>query len=108
MAISSRTVIPTRFKGISDNYGRLYSQFVRTGTVVPYNWFGYNQKRNQENGYIILLFPRIELFLLGRSRIGVGAGVGVDIFRPESESDLESFEIRRLDRPALNHFKSLY
>ena len=101
MAISSRSVIPTRFQGISDNYGQLHAQFVRTGAVVPYNWFGYNQEGNQENGYIILLFFRIELFLLGRSRIGVGAGVGVDIFWPESE--LESFEIRQLRRPALNH-----
>ena len=41
--------------------------------------------------------------MLGRSRIGVGGGVGVDIFRPESESELESLEICRLHRPALNH-----
>ena len=42
----------------------------------------------------IALF-RMENLLLGRSRRGVGAGVGVDIFRPE----LESLKIRRLRSP---------
>ena len=42
-------------------------------------------------------FFRIEYLLLGRSRSGVGAGVGVDIFRPESES----LKISRLRRPDL-------
>ena len=35
--------------------------------------------------------------MLGRRRSGVAAGVGVDIFRPESES--ESLEILRLRSP---------
>ena len=48
--------------------------------------------------YHIALF-NMEYPLLGRSRRGVGAGVAVDIFRPESES--ESLEIHRLRSPAL-------
>ena len=59
-------------------------------------------KRKLKNGYTILLFFRMELFLLGRSRSGDGAGVGVDAFRPESESELELFEIRRLRSPGRN------
>ena len=46
----------TTFKGIGDNYGRLHPQLVRMGAVFPYYRFGYNQKGNQENDYIILLF----------------------------------------------------
>ena len=41
----------------------------------------------------------MELSLLRLSRRGVGAGVGVDIFSQESESQLESLEIRRLRSP---------
>ena len=82
MAISSRSVIPTRFQGISDNYGQQHAQFVRTGAVVPYNWFGYNQEGNQENGYIILLFFKNRIVLVRPESNGVGAGVGVDIFWP--------------------------
>ena len=36
----------------------------------------------------------MELFFSGQSRGGVGAGVGVDIFRLQSKSELESLEIR--------------
>ena len=36
--------------------------------------------------------------MLGRSRRGIGVGVGVDILRPDSE--LESLNIRRLRSPA--------
>ena len=100
MAISSKSVISTRFKETSDNYGRLYSQFAQKGAIVPYYWSGYNHKGNQGNRYIHLISVfGIELLLLGRSRCGVGAGVGVDIFRPESESELESLEIRGLRSP---------
>ena len=42
---------------------------------------------------------RTQLFLLGRSRGGVRAGVGVDIFRPEPDLELESLEVRRLRSP---------
>ena len=40
MAISSKTVMPTTFKGIGDNYGRLHPQFAETGAVFPYYRFG--------------------------------------------------------------------
>ena len=48
--------MPITFKGISDNYGRLHAQFARRGAVFPCYRFLYNQKENQENGFIILLF----------------------------------------------------
>ena len=48
--------MPTTFKGIGDNYGRLHPQFARAGAVFPYYGFGYTQKGNEENGYIILSF----------------------------------------------------
>ena len=95
MAMRSKTVMPTTFKGIGDNYGQLHSQFARTGAVFPYYRFGYYKKGNQENGYIILLF----LEFVRRSRSGVGAGVRVGISRPESESELKSLEIRQLHSP---------
>ena len=40
--------------------------------------------------------------MLGRARSGVGTGVGVDIFSPESELESESLKIRLLRSPALN------
>ena len=40
------------------------------------------------------------IVLVRRSRSGIGDGVGVDISRLESESELESLEIRRLRSPA--------
>ena len=49
---------------------------------------------------IIAIF-RIKQLLLGRGQSGIGAGVGVDIFKPESE--LESLEIRRLRSPVESH-----
>ena len=55
MTISSKTVIPTTFNGISDNHLRLHPQLVRTDAVLPYHPFGYNQNENEENGCIILL-----------------------------------------------------
>ena len=51
--------MPITFKGIGDNYGRLHAQFARTGgggAVFPCYRFLYNQKENQENGFMILLF----------------------------------------------------
>ena len=41
--------------------------------------------------------------MVGRSRSGVGVGVGADIFGPELESELESLEIRRLCSPGYNN-----
>ena len=52
---NSKTFIPTRIKGISDNYDRLHPQYARTGHILSYHLFGCNRKGNQENGYIILL-----------------------------------------------------
>ena len=43
----------------------------------------------------------MEYLLLGRRRSGVGAGVGVDIFRPESELESESLKICRLRSPGM-------
>ena len=97
MALSSGTVIPTFFYGISDSYGRWHPQFARTGNVLSYRPFGCNQNENLENSYITLFFFRMEELLLGRRRSGVGVGVGVYIFTKESE--LESPEIRRLRNP---------
>ena len=48
-------------------------------------------------------FFRVELFLLERSRSGVGSGVGVDICKSESQLELESLEIRQLRSPAQLH-----
>ena len=56
MAISTKDVMPTTFKGIGENYGRLHQQFAWMGAVFSYYRFGCNQKGNQENGRIILLF----------------------------------------------------
>ena len=42
----------------------------------------------------------MECFLLAWSQSGVGAGIGVGIFRPESELEAESLKIRRLLSPA--------
>ena len=97
MAISSRTVMPTTFKGICDNYGRLHPHFARTGAVLPYYRFGYNQKGNQENGHIILLFLGLNCSCWveskrsrswSRSRyfqagVGVGAGVARNPSTPQ-------------------------
>ena len=101
MAISSKTVCRPHLKesGITMVGCPLHRQFARTAAVLPYYWFEYNQKGNQENGYIILLFLEWNC-LARRSESGVKVGVGVDIFRPESESELESLEIRRLCSPA--------
>ena len=99
MSTNSKTVIPSPFKGISNNHSELHSQLAQTGTVLPYHPFGYNQKRSEGNGCITLLFL-MECFLLGRSRSGVGAEVGVDVFRPESGLESESLKIRRLRSPA--------
>ena len=97
MAVSSKTVIPTTLKGIRDKHGRLHPQLARTVAVLLQHAFGFNQNGNQENGYIILLFLRCNTYdLLARSGTGFGLGVGVDIFRPESES----LEILRLRSPA--------
>ena len=89
----------TTFKGISDTSGRAHPQLARTGAVLSFYRFEYNQKGKQGNLYIKLLFFRMELFLLGRGRNGVGARVGFDIFRRESESEIEALEIRRLRSP---------
>ena len=51
--------------------------------------------------YIILLFMTRYLWLCP-SRSGAGAGVGVDIFRPESELGSESLKIRRLRSPGIS------
>ena len=81
--------MPTTFKGIGDNYGRLYLRFARTGAVLSYYRFGYNQKGNQNNGYIILVFLEWNCYCKAESRwsrswsrsryfqaeVGVGAGV---------------------------------
>ena len=74
----SKTVIPLPFKGISDNHGRLHPQLARTGAALSFHPFGYNEKGNQENDYIILLF-------LGWS---TSSWAGV-----EAESELESESI---------------
>ena len=88
VSANSKAVIPSPFKRISENYGQLHPQLVRTGAVVPYHQFGYNQKENQENGYIILFFLN-EILHAARNRSRVGFVVGVDIFRPESLSRLK-------------------
>ena len=56
MAISSNTVIPTTFKGMSDNHGRQHPRWARLGAVLPYHPFGCQRNGNHENGYIVLLF----------------------------------------------------
>ena len=86
---------------MSDKHGRLHPQLARTGAVLLHHPFGYNQKRNQENGYTLLFFFGVECLLLVRSRGEVGARVGVNIFRPESES--ESLKNRRLCSPGRVH-----
>ena len=101
MAIRSKTVMPTTFTEIRDNYNRLHPQFARAVAVFSnYRWFGYNQKGNHENGYIILLCFYNGIILVRRSRSGFGDGVVVDISRPKSESKLEWLEIRRPRIPA--------
>ena len=45
-AIRSMTVIPTAFKEISDNHGRLHLELARTGAVLPYHRSGCNKKWN--------------------------------------------------------------
>ena len=72
--------MPSPPKGIGDNRDWLHPQLARTGAF------------------------RVEYLLLGRSQSGVGAGVGVDIFRPESESELESPKSRRLRSPVWSQF----
>ena len=84
-AISSKTVMPTTFKGITDRP----AAFAK-GAVLPYCRFGYNQKGNQENVCIILLFLEWNCSRWG----GVGAESQL-----ESESEIESLEIRRLRSP---------
>ena len=56
LSTNSKTVIPSPCKGISNNHCRLHPQLERTGAVLPYHPFGYNQKGNQEKSYSILLF----------------------------------------------------
>ena len=56
-------------------------------------------KRERGNGEMILLF-QVGYHLLSRGR----SGVGVDIFRTESESQSESPEIRRLRSPVCDIF----
>ena len=46
----------TTFKGISNNHGRLHLHLARTGAVLPHHPFGCNEKRNKENGCLILIF----------------------------------------------------
>ena len=77
-------------QGIIDNHGRLHWQLSRTGVMLPYQPFGYNQKGKQENDYILLLvFGWNTYSLLDRSLNGVGIGVGVDIFKQDSETESE-------------------
>ena len=82
-----QTVIPTTFKEISENHGRLHSQLARTGVVSLYLWMQSKVESREWLLHVALL--RIEYLLLGRSRSGVRAGVGVVIIRPESESESE-------------------
>ena len=97
VSTNSKAVVPSPLKGISVNHDLLHPQVARRGAKLPYHLFRCNQKGNQERGFIMYLFFRMEYILLGRSRTGVG--VGVDIFRPESESESESLNIHRLCSP---------
>ena len=89
----------TTFKGISDNQGRLHPQLARTGAVLPVLML--SKMKSRKRLHHVALF-RIEYLLLAGSRSGVGGGVGVDIFRPESESESELLEICRLRSPGKN------
>ena len=86
--MNSKFVIPTTFKGVSDNHGRLHPQLALTGTVFLYDTFGHSQKETEKWLRHIAPFG-MNLTLLGWSRSGVaaGVGVGVDIFRSELESE---------------------
>ena len=100
MAISSKTLLPPTFKGIGDNYTAgcirslrkrvTYSRIISLGTI----------KRDIEKMATSYCYFQNGIFLVGLSRSGVGAGLGVDISRPESKSELELLEIRRLRSPA--------
>ena len=78
-------------------HGRLHPQPPRTGSISLYYSFGYNQKETKK--LYLIFISKMELFLIGQSRSGVGARVWVDIFRPGSESELESLKICRLHSP---------
>ena len=56
VSTNSKAFLPSSFKGISDNHGQLHLQLARKDAALQYHAFGYNQKGNQENGRIRLLF----------------------------------------------------
>ena len=76
MTTSSRTVIPITFKRIIDDHGRLHLQLARTGAVLPYHRFGYNQMEIKRMGNSYCSFRD------GKARV-----------RPESKRSLESGSI---------------
>ena len=95
MAISSKTVMPTTFKGISGNFELAASAVCANGcyiAVLPV-WAQSKGKSRKCLHHIVIFI--MQLLLLGRSQSGVGAGVVVDTFRPGSESGPESLENRR-------------
>ena len=96
VSTNSKTFIPFHIQRNQRYSRRLYPQLARTGAVVLlHHPFGCNQKGNQGSGHIMLL-------LIGQSRSGVVVGVGVNIFRPESELESKSRKIRRLRIPAFD------
>ena len=56
VSTNSKAAIPGPFKAINNNHGRLDPHISRTDSVLPYHPFQFNQERNQENDYVILLF----------------------------------------------------
>ena len=58
LSTKSKTVIRSPFRGISDNHSQLHQQLGRTGAMLSYHPFGYNQKGNQEDDYTLLFFLR--------------------------------------------------
>ena len=100
MKISSKAVIPTTFNGISDNHDRLRQQIARMSAVCRITCLGTIKMKIKKWPHRIALF-KTEQLLLGRIQNGIGVGVSVNIFWPESES--ESLEIRRLRSPDCYH-----
>ena len=78
----------------------VYPQLERTGAVLSYHPFGYNDMQTKKMAASKELFLGWNTYiLLRRNRSEVGVGVGIDIFRLDSELELESHKIRRLSIP---------
>ena len=97
---NSKPVTPNPFKGISSKGPRPAASAVSTNgcciTLSPI-WIQSKGKSGKWLRHIALF--RMEYLLLGRSRSGARAGVGVDIFRRDPELESESPKIRHLRSP---------